>query len=181
MDFLFAIPIFILQLVSNLFSLIFGVIAWLVGIILWPLKLVWGICIGIGKFILSVFLAPFLLFSHPANVSAAQPVVSTVTAIPNSRLEQIFNDIQQLESAGRQMENLRNKGDLAQCGSKMREYQTQAENLVEKTKYLPHEYIALGSAAGSLRMCVSCSYSAQDSCDRVADDLNYYKFIMSEE
>ncbi|MGA9380163.1 MAG: hypothetical protein WBV73_15470, partial [Phormidium sp.] len=114
-------------------------------------------------------------------VSAAQPTTPAVPAIANSQFEQIFNDIQQLELAGRQMEYLRNNGDLAQCGSKMREYQKQAENLVDKTKYLPHEYIALGSAAGSLWMCVSCSSSAQDSCDRVADDLNYYKLIMSEE
>lgn len=182
MDFLFAIPIAILHLISSLFSWIFSIISWLIGIVLLPLKLVWGVFTGIFKFIISVFLAPFLLFSHPVNVPTAQAAVPTVPVIPNSRLEQIFNDIQQLELAGRRMEPLRANGDLAQCGSKMREYQYQAEDLVQRTNDLPIKYkITLGAAATRLKSCVSCSPFAQDSCDRVAEDLKDYQLVMSEE
>jgi len=174
-DFLFAIP-----------SFIFHVIGWIIGIFLWPFKLIWGLFIGTGKVIFSVLLAPFLLFSHPANVSAAQPATPTppVPAILNSQIEQIFNDIQQLELAGRQMEYSRNEwrnGNSTQCGILMRDYQNKAKKLVDKVKDFPPKYIALGSAAGGLEMCVSCMSSAQESCDVVRMNLNDYQSMMSEE
>ena len=182
MDFLFAIPSFIFHLVSTLFSWVFSFIFGIVGIVIWPFKLVWGLFMGGGKLLISVLLAPISLFYHPADISAAQSVVGTIPTSPNNSLEQIFNDIQGLELAGRQMEPLRNNAKLGQCGILMREYQNQVENLVEITNALPMQYkITLGAAATKLNSCVSCSTSAKDSCKQVRDNLNYYQSMMSQE
>ena len=183
MDFLFAIPSFLFHLVSSFFSLIWGIIVGIVGIVIWPFKLGWGLVMGAGKLIISILLAPLLLFYHPsaANVSAAQPVTGTIPAISNSSLEQIFNEIQQLELAGREMEPLRTKENAAQCGIRMREYQNKAENLEEKIKDLPPEYNSLNAAARGLELCVSCASFAKNSCKGVRVNLNDYQSMMSEE
>ena len=183
MDFLFAIPSFIFHLVSTLFSWVFSFIFGIVGIVIWPFKLVWGLFMGGSKLLISVLLAPISLFYHPADISAAQPVVGTIPTIPNNSIEQIFNDIQELESAGRQMEPLRNNEKfLGQCGSLMRKNQNKVENLREITNALPIQYkITLGAAVTSLESCVSCKTTAQDSCNRVRENLNYYQSMMSEE
>lgn len=182
MDFLFAIPSFILHLISSLFSWAFSVISGIVGIFLLPVKLVWGLLMGVGKTLISIVLLPTLLFSHPGDISSSQPVVATTPTIPNNNLEQIFNEIKRLEFAGRNMEPLRTKEKSGQCGDKMREYQKQVENLVEITDALPISYkVTLGIAAGNLQFCVSCISSAQDSCKLVRMDLSDYQSSMSEE
>lgn len=183
MEFLFAIPSFIFHLVANLFSWVFSLIGGILGIVIWPFKLVWGLVMGVGKLIISVLLAPFLLFSHPAQISAAQPVVGTIPTIPNNSIEQIFNDIQELESVGREMEPLRNNEKLSgQCGILMREYLNKVENLREITNALPIQYkITLGAAVTRLESCVSCKTSAKESCNKVLMDLNDYQSMMSEE
>jgi hypothetical protein len=182
MGFLFAIPSFIIHFLANLLSWFFSLIGGILGIVIWPFKLVWGLFMGVGKLLISVLVAPFLLFSHPAEISAAQPVVGTVPPIPNNRIEQIFNDIKSLELAGRQMEPLRNNENLGQCGILMRDYQIEADNLVEITNDLPRQYKAtLGAAAISLNECVSCKTTAQNSCERVRDNLNDYQSMISEE
>lgn len=176
MDFLFAIPNFIFHLISSLFSWVFSVISGLLGIVIWPVKLLWGLLMGVGKTLISIVLLPTLLFSHPGDISATQPVVSTTAAIPNNNIEQIYNEINELERAGRAMEPLRNSYQtLGQCGDKMREYQKQAKNLVEITDALPMSYkVTLGIAAGDLNSCVSCMSSAQNSCKLVRMSLTDY-------
>ncbi|MEG5162253.1 hypothetical protein QUB37_17645 [Microcoleus sp. AT3-A2] len=182
MDFLVAIPSFIIHLISSLFSWVFSVLSGIVGIFLLPVKLVWGLLMGVGKTLISIVLLPTLLFSHPADISLSQPVVATNPTIPNNNLELIFNDIKRLEFAGRNMEPLRTQERLGQCGDKMREYQKQAENLVEITDALPMSYkVTLGIAAGDLKSCVSCMSSAQDSCKLVRMGLSDYQSMMSEE
>ncbi len=177
MDFLFAIPSFIFHLVSTFFSWIFSVILGIVGIALSPFKLAWGLLMGVGKMLISILLIPTLLFSHPGDISSSQPVVATTPTIPNTyNLEQIYNEINELERAGRAMEPLRNSYQtLGQCGDKMREYQKQAKNLVEITDALPMSYkVTLGIAAGDLNFCVSCMSSAQNSCKLVRMSLTDY-------
>ena len=182
MDFLFAIPSFIFHLVSTFFSWAFSVISGIVGIFLLPVKLVWGLLMGVGKTLISIVLLPTLLFSHPGDISSSQPVVATTPTIPNNNLEQIFNEIKRLEFAGRNMEPLRTKEKSGQCGDKMREYQSQAEKLVEITEALPMPYnIALGAAARSLNSCVSCTTYAKKQCEMVRVDLSDYQSSMSEE
>ncbi|MEG4428372.1 MULTISPECIES: hypothetical protein [unclassified Microcoleus] len=186
MDFLFAIPSFIFHLVSTLFSWIFSVILGIVGIALSPFKLARGLLMGVDKALISIVLLPTLLFSHPGDISATQPVVGTSATVPNTyNLEKIYNDISQLEEAGRNMEPLRNRENLEklrQCGDKMREYQSQAEKLVEITEALPMPYnIALGAAARSLNSCVSCTTYAKKQCEMVRVDLSDYQSMMNEE
>lgn len=94
MDFLFAIPSFIFHLVSTFFSLIFSVILGIVGIALSPFKLARGLLMGVDKALISIVLLPTLLFSHPGDISATQPVVGTSATVPNTyNLEKIYNDI----------------------------------------------------------------------------------------
>ncbi|MEG4849586.1 hypothetical protein QUB10_01600 [Microcoleus sp. B5-D4] len=182
MDFLFAIPSFILHLISSLFAWVFSVLSGIVGIFLLPVKLVWGLLMGVGKTLISIILLPTLLFSHPGEISSSQPVVATTPTIPNNNLEQIFNEIKRLEFAGRNMEPLRTKEKLGQCGDKMREYKAQAENLINKTNALPIKYkITLGSAAIRLDSCVSCTTDAKQQCEMVRVDISDYQSMMNEE
>ena len=184
MDFLFAIPSFIFHLVSSFFSWIFSVILGIVGIALSPFKLAWGLLMGVGKMLISILLIPTLLFSHPGDISSSQPVVATTPTIPNTyNLEQIYNDIKELELAGRAMEPLRNSYQtLGQCGDKMREYQDQATNLIDQTNALPIKYnITLGSAAIRLKSCVSCTTYAKQQCEMIQVDLSDYQSMMNEE
>jgi hypothetical protein len=167
-------------LISSLFSWVFGVISGIVGIVLWPVKLLWGLLMGVGKTLISIVLLPTLLFSHPGDISATQPITDTSVTVSNTyNLEQIYNDISRLEEAGRNMEPLRNLANLEklrQCGDKMREYQSQAEKLVEITEALPMSYkITLGSAAIRLNSCVSCKTDAKKQCELVRQDLSDYK------
>ena len=180
MDFLFAIPNFIFYLISSLFSWVFSVISGIVGIVLWPVKLLWGLLMGLGKTLISIVLLPTLLFSHPADISATQPIVSTSATVSNTyNLEQIFNDIQELELAGIKMQPLRNNKNLRECGIQMREYQDQVKDLIERTNALPIQYkITLGAAASRLNSCVSCTTSAQDSCKLVRMELNDYESMI---
>ena len=177
MDFLFAIPSFIFHLVSTFFSWIFSVISVIIGIVLLPFVLAWGLLMEVGKALISIVLLPTLLFSHPGEISATQPVVGTTATVSNTyNLEQIYNDISQLEEAGRNMEPLRTYEKLGQCGIQMREYQKQAQNLVEITDALPMSYKGtLGSAALRLNSCVSCTTSAKKQCELVRLDLSDYK------
>ena len=197
MDFLFAIPSFIFHLISTLFSWVFSVISGMVGIVVWPFKLVWGLLMGVGKTLISIILLPTLLFSHPGDISTAQPVVGKTAAIaqpvvektaaiPNTYyLEQIYNDINELERAGREMDRLRNSydlSDLKQCGDKMREYQDQVADLIDMTATLPIQYkITLGAAATRLNSCVSCSTSAEKQCDLVLQELSDYQSMINEQ
>lgn len=186
MDFLFAIPSFIFHLISSLFSGVFSFIFGIIGIVVWPFKLVWGLLMGVGKTLISIVLLPTLLFSHPGDISTAQPVVDKTAAIPNTyNLEQIYNDINDLERAGREMDLLRNSYDLSdrrQCGDKMREYQDQVADLIDMTATLPIQYkITLGAAAKRLNSCVSCSTSAEKQCDLVLQELSDYQSMINEE
>lgn len=176
MDFLFAIPSFIFHLISSLFSWVFSVISGILGIVIWPVKLLWGFLMGVGKTLISIVLLPTLLFSHPGDISATQPVVSTTPAIPNNNIEQIYNEISLLEKAGINMEALRTPETLGQCGDQMRKYQKQAQDLVEITDALPlSSYATLMSAARTLNTCVSCQTDAKKQCELVRQDLSNYQ------
>ncbi|MEG3925901.1 hypothetical protein [Microcoleus sp. D3_18a_C4] len=177
MDFLFAIPSFIFHLVSTFFSWIFSVILGIGGIALSPFKLAWGLLMGVGKALISIVLLPTLLFSHPGDISATQPVVGTSATVPNTyNLEQIYDDISRLEEEGRKLKPLSNNYQREQCVIQMQEYQNQAAELVEKTKALPDQFNTLKAAAGSLNSCLSCRTSSleQHSCNAVSMGLRDY-------
>ncbi len=179
MDFLFAIPSFIFHLISSLFSWVFGVISGIVGIVLWPVKLLWGLLMGVGKTLISIVLLPTLLFSHPADISATQPIVGTSSTVSNTyNLEQIYNDISRLEKEGRKLKPLSNNYQIEQCDIQMQEYQNQAAELVEKMKDWPDQFNGLNLAAKSLNPCLSCRTSSSNlnlhSCNAVRMGLNEY-------
>ncbi|MEZ2235069.1 hypothetical protein [Microcoleus sp.] len=184
MDFLFAIPSFIFHLVSTFFSWIFSVISVIIGIVLLPFVLAWGLLMEVGKALISIVLLPTLLFSHPGDISSSQPVVATTPTIHNNNVEQIFNDIQQLELVGRNMEPSRTYEQLGQCVILTQEYQNQAEKLIERTNDLPMSYkVTLWPAATGLKSCLSCNTTSikQHSCNAVRMGLSDYQSMMNEE
>ncbi|KOR33639.1 MULTISPECIES: hypothetical protein [Planktothricoides] len=183
MDFLFAIPSFILKLISSLFYWVFSLISGILGVMLLPFKLLWGLFMGVGQTIISIVLLPILLFSNSGDISATQPVVITSDTVSNNyHLEEIYNDIIQLEKAGRNMEFLRSYENLEECGSKMRGYQDKVKILIDKTNALPIKYkMTLGSAAIRLNSCVSCSTEAKKQCEMIRLDLSDYQSMMNEE
>jgi hypothetical protein len=83
----------------------------------------------------------------------------------------IANEAARLIEEGRKMDRLRVTNDLAlisECGEKMRKHQNNANALRNKTDTLSNRYIRLGAAVIELNMCVSCSRTAMEACDRAA-------------
>lgn len=87
-------------------------------------------------------------------------------------VHEVLQALRNLEQQGRSMEALRQgyQNDLEkvrQCGELMRERQPQAKNLRQRAESLPRPYsIHLGSAATEMVLCVSCSRSALENCNR---------------
>ncbi len=93
--------------------------------------------------------------------------------------EKIFNQLSELENQGREMQSFRNTDKLEKvrdCGNLMRKNQEIAEDLKNKAeKLLKLLSIKLSAVAIDLKMCVSCSSSAIESCDRAKSSLNEIK------
>ena len=91
---------------------------------------------------------------------------------------EVFRAVQELERSGRDMESLRRgyPNDLEkvrQCGELMRQRQPRARALCERAEGLPNPVsVYLGAAAGELVLCVSCSRSALQNCDRARSSLD---------
>jgi hypothetical protein len=96
------------------------------------------------------------------------------------KADEIYQELQILLDAGRNMESLR-QSDKGACGEQMRANQQKVEELQTQADSLPNEYILLKAATGQLRPCVSCSESALARCDIAEDDLKYYITSISEE
>ncbi len=79
-----------------------------------------------------------------------------------------------LLALGQEMENIRNTEDLNKlrsCGNQMRENQSVAKLLRQKSEELPLKYISLKAAIIDVYSCVSCSSSALEACERVKESL----------
>ena len=98
-------------------------------------------------------------------------------AASTGEVREVFHTLRTLEQQGRGMESLRRgyPNDLEkvrQCGDLMRERQPQAKGLRERAEALPQPFsIHLASAATELVLCVSCSRSALENCDRARSSL----------
>jgi len=86
-------------------------------------------------------------------------------------VQAITDEVTRLLEEGRKMESLRHTNDtslLRQCGQKMRMHQSSAGALRDKSEQLSPKYIRLGAAVIEISMCVSCSRTAMEACDRAA-------------
>jgi hypothetical protein len=98
-------------------------------------------------------------------------------AAATGEVREVYKALLALEQQGRGMETLRRgyPNDLEkvrQCGDFMRERQPQAKSLRERAEGLPKPYsMHLAAAATELVLCVSCSRSALDNCDRARSSL----------
>jgi hypothetical protein len=87
-------------------------------------------------------------------------------------VREVLQAVRALERQGRDMESLRqgypnDLGKVRRCGELMRERQPQARSLQGRAEGLPKPFsIHLGAAATELVLCVSCSRSALQNCDR---------------
>jgi hypothetical protein len=89
----------------------------------------------------------------------------------NQLVQAVTDEAVRLLDEGRKMENLRHTDDaslLRKCGLAMRKNQSSANALQHKKKPLSIRYIRLTSAVNELSMCVSCSSTAMEACDRAA-------------
>lgn len=93
-------------------------------------------------------------------------------------VKEVLQAVRTLEQQGRGMESLRqgypnNLEKVRQCGEQMRERQPQARSLRERAEALPKPFsIHLGAAATELVLCVSCSRSALENCERARSSIN---------
>lgn len=88
-------------------------------------------------------------------------------AVQHAKVKAIYQKLQDLLQAGKDMTVLRNSDKLAmsaECGHKMRLYQSQVREIKAETETLPMEYIHLKAAAGQMNFCVSCSNLAERYC-----------------
>lgn len=79
-----------------------------------------------------------------------------------------------LESQGRNMEPLRasnNTESMQECGNLMRKYSQTAADLLSKSERFPKSYGMLGVAALELKMCVTCSSTAMESCNNAKSSI----------
>ena len=86
----------------------------------------------------------------------------------------IKQETAKLLALGQEMENIRNTEDLNKlrsCGNQMRENQSTAKQLRQKSEELPLKYISLKAATTDVYSCVSCSSSALEACERVKESL----------
>jgi hypothetical protein len=106
------------------------------------------------------------------GINKAQLTVSV------GEVRELLQAIRTLEQRGRGLESLRQgyPNDLEkvrQCGDMMREKQPQARSLRERAEGLPKPFsIYLEAAATELVLCVSCSRSALENCDRARSSIN---------
>lgn len=92
------------------------------------------------------------------------------------RGKEIFKQLSELEKKGREMQSLRNTDDLNKvkdCGNLMRKNREIADDLRNKAEKLPKSLsVKISAVATDLKMCVTCSSSAIESCDRAKSFLN---------
>lgn len=99
-------------------------------------------------------------------------------AAATGEVKEVLQAVRALEQQGRGMEALRRgyPDDLSkvrQCGDLMRERQPQARSLRERAEALPKPFsIHLAAAATELILCVSCSRSALQNCDRARSSID---------
>lgn len=94
------------------------------------------------------------------------------------KISKISAKISSLYKQGVAMERYRNTEELSSlktCGELMRRYQSQAKVIREEAEALPIKYHNLNLAAIELNMCVSCSSSAGEACQRVSEALSKSK------
>lgn len=86
----------------------------------------------------------------------------------------VRSTIEELLNTGRVMEQYRNTDDLSGlkiCGEMMRENQPKAKSVRAKASTLPVKYFDLKVASIDTYPCVSCSRTAIEACDRIAEAL----------
>lgn len=88
----------------------------------------------------------------------------------------IFEELRQLELLGRGMESLRSSESIESaraCRNLMRERQPMADGLRSKAELLPRPFwVWLAPIAIDLKLCVSCSSSAMNDCNRAKSHLD---------
>lgn len=88
----------------------------------------------------------------------------------------ILEELRRLELLGRGMESLRSSESIESaraCGDLMRERQPMADGLRSKAELLPRPFwVWLAPIAIDLKLCVSCSSSAINNCNRVKSHLD---------
>jgi len=86
----------------------------------------------------------------------------------------VRSTIEQLLKNGRAMARYRDTDDLSAlktCGEMMRENQEKAKKIRTKAETLPMKYFYLKVASIDVHSCVSCSGTAIEACERVAEAL----------
>ena len=110
---------------------------------------------------------PFQLKSDATVVLATNQ--AEIAAAEKKAIE-VLKALNNLEQQGRNMEALRSKensDNLRQCGDLMRARQKVADELRTKAESIIQPYTTyLTPAAIELKLCVSCSSAAIDSCNR---------------
>jgi hypothetical protein len=88
----------------------------------------------------------------------------------------ILEQLKRLELLGRGMESLRNSQSIENaraCGDLMRARQPMADDLRSKTEVLPRPFsVWLAPIAVDLKLCLSCSSSAMNDCNRAKSNLD---------
>lgn len=93
-------------------------------------------------------------------------------------VDSIKQETTKLLALGQDMESIRNTEDLNKlrsCGNQMRENQSAAKHLRQRSEELPLKYISLKAATIDVYSCVSCSSSALEACERVKESLRESK------
>lgn len=105
------------------------------------------------------------------NISVGNDQARKSNLEQQSLNEQRFNQLAQMAvdllGKGKQMDQLRNRSLMRECGTRMRELQPRAKSLQAQVDQLPRSYkkILLGAASSVLTLCVSCSDSlAMENC-----------------
>ncbi len=86
----------------------------------------------------------------------------------------VRSTIEQLLENGRAMDRYRNTDDLValkNCGERMRENQAKAKAIRAQAETLSMNYMGLKVASIEIFSCVSCSGTAIEACERVAESL----------
>jgi hypothetical protein len=88
----------------------------------------------------------------------------------------ILEQLKRLELLGRGMESLRNSQSIENaraCGDLMRARQPMADDLRSKAEVLPRPFsVWLAPIAVDLKLCLSCSSSAMNDCNRAKSNLD---------
>ena len=112
-------------------------------------------------------------------VIGSKQTITNLQKENRKNVAEVRSSLDRLLKNGRAMEQYRHSNDLpaiAKCREMMIENGKQAELIQAKanelkTKTIHKEFIALGAASIEMRMCVTCSDNALESCDSAADYL----------